>query len=150
LNKREERIERIVGVEGEFFAARAAVTLLERRVQADPSFGLSEGWRRKDARELRSNLEGTYLIRIFAEFETALRDVWENSFLRITRPPTGALLQAIAARRFVEQGCLDRADAVRVYRNSLVHEGNEQIEAMPIGEARSCLCRYLSRLPRDW
>jgi hypothetical protein len=150
VSKREIRIERIVGVEGEFFAARTAVALLDERVQADPAFGRNDGWRSRDAREFRSNLEGTFLIRIFAEFETALRDAWENSFLRTSRPPTGALMQAIAARRSVEQRCSDRADTVRNYRNSLVHEGAERSTAVSIGEARSCLCRYLSRLPRDW
>ena len=42
-------------------------------------------------------LEGTYIIRLFAEFETGLRLFWAT--IRETEPPTQHLLDGIAARR---------------------------------------------------
>lgn len=58
----------------EYFAAKASIKLLEQRLQSDPTFGLNRRWQNKDARNLRDNLESTFSIRLYAEFEAGLRD----------------------------------------------------------------------------
>jgi hypothetical protein len=106
--------------------------------------------RYRDARDLRANLESTFLLRLFAEFESGLRDAWQHALARPTQPPMRDLLPAVAARCLVPQDWLDAADAVREHRNALVHEGPAVVEPIPIAEARRRLCRFFSRLPADW
>ena len=90
------------------------------------------------------------MIRLCAEFESGLRDAWQNAFGRTTQPPLRDLLAAVAARRLVPQDALDRADAVREYRNGLVHEGTTVVATIPIADVRRHLCRFFSRLPSRW
>ncbi len=147
--KRQIRIERIRAVEREYLAALSAVRLLVDRLRADPNWGESEGWRARDGANLRDKIEETYLIRLYAEFEAGLRDAWVN-LVRRSHPPMRDLLPAMANWR-IPQDWLDQADEVRVYRNSIVHEG-ESPEGLGVtlGEARSRLCRFFSRLPENW
>ncbi|NLY01195.1 MAG: hypothetical protein GXY83_34320 [Rhodopirellula sp.] len=147
--KRQQRLERIRAVEREYLAARAAVRLLVGRLRADPAWGESEGWRARDGVNLSENIEGTYVLRLYAEFEAGLRDAWVH-LVRDNHPPMRDLMVAMANQR-IPQDWLDEADEVRAYRNSLVHEG-DVADAMRISlvDVRSRLCRYFSRLPEDW
>lgn len=150
MMKRQERIERIVAVHREYLAAAAAMDLLEERLRSDPQFGVAGGWRSRDARKLRESLEATFLLRLCAEFESGLRDAWQNFFHRPTHPPMRDLLIAIATQH-VPQGWLAAADAVREYRNTLVHEsGATRAEPISLADARRHLCRFFSCLPLDW
>ena len=150
MSQRQARIDRIVAVEREYWAAAVAVDLLQKQLDADPAFLSAQKLRSRDARSLRSHLEGTYVIRLCAEFEGGLRDAWENAFGRQTHPPLRDLLVAIAARRLVPQDTLDRVDEVRCYRNALVHEGTSDTMQIPIADVRRYLCRFFSRLPSRW
>lgn len=150
MSQRQARIDRIVAVERECLAASVASDLLHERLGADPAFLAPHELRSRDARNLRAHLEGTYVIRLCAEFEAGLRDAWRNAFGRQTQPPLRDLLAAMAARRLVHQDALDRADEVREYRNALVHEGAPDAAAIPIAEVRRHLCRFFSRLPSRW
>jgi hypothetical protein len=62
------------------------------------------------------------------------------------------LLEALAARRRITGDVYEEADAVRQYRNRLVHgpDLKEEDERMPLDEACSRLCRYFSWMPEDW
>ena len=150
MSQRQERIGRTVAVEREYLAASVAADLLQERRGADPAFLAAHELRSRDARNLRAHLEGTYVIRLCAEFEAGLRDAWQNAFGRPTQPPLRDLLAAVAARRLVPQDALDRADEVREYRNVLVHEGAPDVAAIPIADVRRHLCRFFSRLPSRW
>ena len=110
--KRQERMERIRAVEREHQAAVKAVELLAERLRADPAFGADDEWRFRDARNLRANLEATFLIRLFAEFEAGLRDAWRNTFRRTTHPTMRDLLEAVARLRLIPQDWLDDAHEV--------------------------------------
>jgi hypothetical protein len=127
-----------------------AAILLQERLGADPAFLAAHELRSRDARNLRTHLEGTYVIRLCAEFEAGLRDAWQNAFGRPTQPLLRDLLAAVAARRLVPQDALDRADEVREYRNALVHEGLPNVAPIPIADVRRHLCRFFSRLPSRW
>ncbi len=97
-----------------------------------------------------ARLEGTYIIRLFAEFETALR-----AYLRETRrrpPPsrTRDLLESAAAIVHVPPEVLRNAHEVRDFRHVLVHEREATADPLTITEARGRLCVYFSFLPRKW
>jgi hypothetical protein len=85
---------------------------------------------------------------LFAEFETGLRLYWAT--IRETEPPTQHLLDGIAARCDIPPGRLAGAHAVREYRNSLVHERDEEMAPISIAEARGHLCRFFAFMPPTW
>ena len=65
--------EHIKDVEGEYQAARTAVDRLKAAVVATPDLLKKDDEARAYLREADRNLEGTYLDRLFAAFEPALR-----------------------------------------------------------------------------
>jgi hypothetical protein len=85
---------------------------------------------------------------LFAEFETGLRVFWKT--IRDTEPSTQDLLNGIAARRGIPHDRNANAHAVREYRNTLVHERDEEVVSISIAEARGVLCRFFAFLPPTW
>ena len=148
--ERQRRLDRMRNVELEFQAALSAAELLEGQLRGDPNWGNVRGWRHRDALRWAENLEATYLIRLYAEFESGLRGYWERSMNRSTTPPMKDLLVAVAGQR-IPQPEVEAVIAVQRYRNGLVHEGRAVGESvMALAEAKHRLCLYFSRLPRDW
>jgi hypothetical protein len=94
------------------------------------------------------NLEGTYVIRLFAEFETGAREYWGAKWA--TDPKAVDLLDGLAARCGIPDTQRDNAHKVRDYRNSLVHERMDEPDVVPIDKARSYLCHFFSYLPPRW
>lgn len=144
-----EWLTRVKAVEREHKATRFATDFLLIAVQRDPG-SLGGDLRLRDLNEAAERQEGTYIIRLFAEFETCLRVFWEVT--RGRRPPsrTRDLLDGVGTRRRISHDQIDNAHAVREYRNSLLHERKEQIEPIAIDVARSRLCHFLSFLPVAW
>jgi hypothetical protein len=139
--------ERINAVEREFQVARRAVddfVAALRRGEAK----LPPQTSRRDANTMADNLEGTYLIRLFAAFETGLRSFWAS--VRETVPPAKDLIDAVAARHDVPNDWRNEVPQVREYRNSLVHEGDQEAEPITLADARGRLSRFFSRLPFTW
>jgi hypothetical protein len=93
-------------------------------------------------------LEGTYIIRLFAEFETGARQYWAANW--DTYPKTVDLLSGLAARHNIPDTQRDNAHLVREYRNALVHEREEKPEVVSIAVARGYLCHFFSFLPQRW
>ena len=60
------------------------------------------------------------------------------------------LLDAIAAMRRMPDGKRENAHLVREYRNSLVHERDEEVDPIAIDVARGYLCEFFSFLPHQW
>jgi hypothetical protein len=148
--KRQARIKRLEDIWFEFLVASTATRLLEARLTQEPSFGDGDGWRFRDAIRWRNNLESTFVIRIYADFEASLRDAWKDHFRQVTQPPMKDLLVAIAARVQIPDVWLEEMDFVREYRNSLIHSGKESLLVVPLEQARSRMARFLSWLPLDW
>jgi hypothetical protein len=98
--------------------------------------------------ESTGHLEGTYVMRLFAEFETGAREYWDATWG--TDAKTADLLTGLAARRGIPEIHCDNADLVRDYRNSLVHEREEQPDPIPIDMVRKYLCTFFSFLPAQW
>jgi len=144
-----EWMNRVKAVEREHTAMRFASEYLLNAVQQDPT-ALKGNLRVRDVNESVERLEGTYTIRLFAEFETSLRTYWLAS--RITDPPsrTRDLLDGVAARCRIPHDHIQNAHAVREYRNVLVHERDEDVDPIPIALSRRHLCMFLSFLPIEW
>lgn len=142
---RYEWLERVKAVEREYSAMRRAADDLLRRVRIDSS-ELGRDLRQRDLVRAADRLEATYVIRLFAEFETALREYWP--VMRTTNPPNRVsdLIDGLASTCRIGTDAVRRSHEVRQYRNALVHERDDTGDALPIGDARSRLCIFLSRL----
>lgn len=138
---------RIKAVEREYLAMRQAADRFRETALADPTI-LLEDLRHRDIVEASRNLEGTYLMRLFAEFETGARQYWETNW--DTNPKTVDLLNGLAARCGIPDTPRDHGHLVRDYRNSLVHEREDATAAVPIAVARGYLSRFFSFLPQRW
>jgi hypothetical protein len=101
-----------------------------------------------DIRECQEDLEPTYLVRIYAEFEMTLRDFWRRGLGKGTQPDAKVLMNRIASHQHMRTDTLESAHAVRNFRNALVHGG--LAPPITIDEAKKYLCQFLSDLPRHW
>ena len=141
-------IVRIKRVEAEYLAMRQAADRFAAEVKRDPSL-LTKPVRVRDVQAASAKLEGTYLVRLFAEFETGARECWVAT-ARDTHPKTSDLIDGLAARCSVPPLQRENVHRVREYRNSLVHEGDDAVEVIGVIVARSYLCHFFSLLPQDW
>ena len=139
---------RIKAVEREYGAIRFGTDRLLAAVNDDPSI-LEGQVRRPDIATASLRLEGTYVVRVFSEFETALRH-----FVRAfhMRNPKGseALVNRVRDRGHVPRADADAVHRVREHRNVLVHERSTAVRPVTIREATRFLCTFLSRVQRIW
>jgi hypothetical protein len=154
MNRRQKWLQRMAIVVQEYLAGRTAADWLDGQTQPDSGFGRKHGWEPRGGLAFCENLEATYIIRLYAEFEAGLRDYWDSYRGRDTRPDMVVLVrQAIPTEAF-SQDCIDNADDVREYRNFLVHDmGKEPPPGKPtftLREAKRHLSEYFSRLNPRW
>ena len=128
---------------------RLASDRLLSETRHDPTL-LRDDLELRDIANASKNLEGTYIIRLFAEFETGLRLFWPTA--RGTDPPsrTRDLIDGVAATRRVRDDERAIVHSIREYRNLLIHERDEVVAPIAIGQARSHLCRFFAFLPESW
>src|SRR5271166_5033472 len=101
-HRRFEWHERIKAVEREYWSARRAIDRLSADVARDPG-ALGEGPSPRDLRSADENLEGTYLVRMFAEFETGVRSFWgcgNWDAISLPRSLSSRLLSILVASQF--------------------------------------------------
>ncbi|MGO8750055.1 MAG: hypothetical protein ACLQNE_29255 [Thermoguttaceae bacterium] len=150
-NRRFDWHEHVKEVEGEYRAARIAVDRLKSQVVADPN--LLEKDDRARLRDADRNLEGTYLVRLFASFETALRSYDRAQHNDPNREGVAAaLIDSIGGRRGqgISTTVREGAHAVRELRNYWAHENEIMPAPMTLAQARARLQTYLSWLPDEW
>jgi hypothetical protein len=138
---------------GEYRSARVAVDRLKAAVAATPDLLNRDPEARKHLRAAHGNLEGTYIIRLFAAFEAALRSydrARHNDPGRNAR--ASAMIDAIGGKRGrgVRTGVRQGAHDVRRVRNFWAHESDEDPGPMTIDEARARLQTFLSERPEEW
>jgi len=152
--KRQQRIERITAVLQEFLAARTASELLAEKTKANPSYGRNDGWEPRAGPAFTDNLEATYIIRIYAEFEVALRDYWLSYRKKTTRPKMYQLVNQLIPDQGFSRDVIDNADDVREYRNFLVHDIEDEpgagMAAFSLKQVKGYLCAYIARLNAAW
>lgn len=136
-------------VEAECDAVRRAVEAARRAERL--AGGKSADWRRA-----ADNLDGTYLVRLFAVFESGLRDFWTSTqkggLLEGERSMilTRHLIESVTARRRIEGELVAEVHAVREYRNTLTHGSAATPDAVPLRDATRGLATFLARLPETW
>jgi len=142
-----EWLDRVKSVEREHNAISVAVAHARKVIHRDPTAFVTD-IRLRDLEAAASRLEATYIIRVFAEFETCLRSYWAS--IKTTEPRVADLIDAIAARRKIPTDRIDEAHLARRYRNVLVHERDEPMDPIALPTVRRFLCRYTSFLPLAW
>lgn len=148
-SKKFDWLKRVKSVEREHAAMRYAADFLLDAAYGDPTL-LRLELRVRDLERTVELLEGTYIIRLFAEFESSLREFWMTS--RASAPParTRDLLDGVGAKRKIPYDAILKAHTVREFRNHLVHERSDDVTPITIADARRYLCVYLNFLPLEW
>ncbi len=149
MKQRDIRIARLNMVAREHGTALVAISTLDHQLRLDPSFMDAHDLLPQDVRHFRRNLEATYLVRLFAEFESCLRDLW-RSLGRHSHPSTTDLINALASRLKIRGQVLVDAHKVREYRNMIVHEDAKRLPTIPVSVAIDLLRRFVKYLPADW
>jgi hypothetical protein len=152
-NRRFDWHEHIKNVEGEYQAARIAVDRLKAGLVATPDLVQMGAEVRARLREADRNLEGTYLVRLFAAFEAALRSYDRARFNDPTlQEDASTLIDTTGGRRGqgISAAVRDGAHAVRRVRNYWAHEDDAEPAPMTITNARARLEKYLAWLPAEW
>ncbi len=139
---------RIKAVEREFGAIRFGTDRLLVAVNNDPSI-LDGLVKRPDITTASSHLEGTYIVRVFSEFETALHHFIRPFHIRKPRG-TEPLVNRVRDRGHIPQADTDAVHRVREYRNVLVHERSVPVAPVTIREATGFPCTFLSRVQGIW
>ncbi len=150
---RQRPTEQLHGVEREFLAAALATGRLRAAARNDPTILASAQLRPAHLEACARNLQPTYVVRLFAEYEAALRLYWRGSRRRKTWNTIGAeaLIQSVGAYRDIPAPVVAAAQEVREFRNGLLHQaGPGRVSAIPLRDCRSRLCRFLSFLPLRW
>lgn len=140
---------RIKSVELEYSATRLATDRLLAAVRLDPTV-LRGDVTVRDVEHAAERLDGTYTIRIFAEFETGLRLFRATARAADSPIRTRDLLESVAAMCLIPNDRLAEAQVAREYRNSLVHQREDVVQPIALHETRRRLCRFFSFLPQRW
>ena len=141
---------RLLQVEEELETTRESLSHVLRRWQAD---GLADvlSIKRRTVVETLRNLEITYFIRLFAEFEGILKDHLATNHFAVTVPDKPKVDQLIAlvvkADGFaVDPALRSKINAVRDYRNTLAHTGSATVSRVSFANARSYLNTFVAKL----
>lgn len=141
-------IRRLAEVKGEFEVARASTEYLRSewsRLHSQPSF---ERLAMTDVRRAVSNLEATYIVRLFTTFESMLRNFLPRPHPnQPDRRSAYDLINRTASRLRIPAAVRDEVQQVREYRNRAVHEGGTAVTAILLADALAALNRFLSWLP---
>jgi len=153
MNVKYEWLDRLRAVDREAIVIGAAVARL-RIALADGTLTLPSGTSARDLASASGQPEATYLIRLWAEFETAIRS-YHRSLTRDRVDPlrTSDLIEAVGGSRRGRQiaGPIRIAvHEVRRYRNALVHARDNPPRSIGLGEAKQRLGRFLGHLPDEW
>lgn len=150
---RQHFLQRLRAVENESRLAAVAVASLREAVSREPGLLKKEELTLADLTACQEHLEPTYIIRLFAEFETSLRLYWRHVRKRRTWNTirAEALIGRVAAYQHVPENVLGGVQEVRELRNALVHRAEPPAEvALPMGQCSSRLRHFLSYLPLSW
>jgi hypothetical protein len=141
-------VQQLTSIQTEFAAARAAIALLERDWEELVAAPEMRAVRFPHVRAAVRNLEATYIIRLFSEFEALLYDHLTVRYpgRRVPRAAE-ALVNRAALRERIPDPVRDRAQAVREYRNTIVHRRTAAGSTLSFRDAMAALNQYLARLP---
>lgn len=150
MTKREV-FDRIRRVRGELDSARFSLARTLRLVNEELGELQAAGKGGTSPSELvrcRDNLEINYILRLFSEFEAAVRSFW-ISRVRNKRPTMAVLLNRVADRRRITTSVLKAAHDIREYRNDVIHQ-NPRALKFDFSDCAKALGTYLGFLPTTW
>jgi hypothetical protein len=151
--KRADAFARVRAVLDEFAASRFSLGRTIAATSADSTVlsSIDQTLRPSDLRDCLENLEITYALRLFAEFETVLRDYWSviRPSPRPRRTRVEILTDRVAARQQIPATVLSAAHAVREYRNNIVHD-RLRTPRLTIHDCKSRIAFFISYLPVRW
>ncbi|OJW24657.1 MAG: hypothetical protein BGO49_06360 [Planctomycetales bacterium 71-10] len=152
--RRSDFHQHVTEVWGEYKATRAAVDRLRAALQTAPDLAAQlEGPARDNLKNAHLNLEGTYIVRLFAAFEAALRSYDRSRHGDPgRRADASAMIDEIGGKRNrgLPMADRNRAHAVRRVRNDWAHESDVDPGPMSVDVARASLQKFLSELPDSW
>jgi len=146
--KRRDCFASIESLEKMCYAGKAATSYYFKVCQDNPGVLGRLSFRPRDIRDCHEDLESTYTVRVFAEFESQLRGCWRDYFNRQKRTPTEVLVDRVADRCSMPVAVVNNVHVVREYRNTLIHGGSGV--PLTLTDARKYLLKYLGDLPKDW
>ena len=138
---------------GEFKSTRAAVDRMRAAVVMTPDLLKNDLVAREYLERAHRNLDGTYIVRLFAAVEAALRSYDRAKHNNPTRDTKASIMiDEIGGKRGrgIQTSIRQRAHAVRRVRNYWAHEEDEIPAPMTVDEARAALQAYLNQLPDEW
>lgn len=151
-------LHRLRRVLGEYEAARGAIAFLLNKWSqqgfSDGSTGLSFPL----LEEAALNVERTYFIRLYAEFEGILKDHLlsnhpSRAFAETERPRVDEVIARVVRVEplTVNPKLRDKLDRARDYRNSIAHSRRTPVPLVSINDAVAALGKFLDMLaePRD-
>src|SRR5437588_7976763 len=148
----EEAFGRLASVREELQASTFAVGYVIRSAARDPTI-LDTGRQRVKLSQLRrcaNHLSLTYVVRLFAEFETILRDYLAAARQGVRRRTSmETLMDRIAAIRTIPPNVRLAAHEVRQYRNAVLHH-RAIFDAVTFDQCKTKLSHFLSYLPPKW
>ena len=145
-------IGRLKAVEREHTALRFTTDHALRSLD-EGGVELEEGLKRLDVNRASERLEGTYIIRLFSEFEVALKTILRQRKIKKIPRDAKPLINRVTSHVKFSGPILDNVHLVREYRNKLVHSliyGIPDEQRMTIREVTSRLCTFLSRSLARW
>lgn len=150
--QQQEAFRRLNLVRDEFDAARFSLAQTLRDLDSDPNVyhaGKRQQVTHGQLQTCAENLQITYLVRLFAEFEAILRDYWLKGRHRRTEPGMEVLMDRLGAYCTVTCDDLQDAHEVRAYRNDVIH-AHLQNPRFDFHECRSRLAHFVRWLPLHW
>lgn len=151
----QEAHNRLRRVRDELQAARYALGRAEAKWDAEAGTAAADfrgTVTRDEIRRAADNLDRTFVMRLFSEFEGILLDYWEHALRRTTEPKAVDLINGVAAGCPVPIGDAHRDDVhhVRRYRNNLVHPRADHVDPLSVDQCLSRLGKYLAYFKQNW
>jgi hypothetical protein len=141
-------MSRLKAVQREYAVTRKAVDEFQRRVVDNPNL-LTGNLRRRDIVAASDKLEGTYVVRLFSEFETALKYFLTVKKIKVPKAAE-PLVKKVRDRARISDDDAGNVHLVRDYRNALVHDRRQPTIAVSLRDSTRYLSTFLSWLQRTW
>lgn len=140
-------MRQLILIKSEFVVARVATRELAHGWARWSGTAEMAGVRLQDVERAVHNLEGTFTVRLFSEFEAILLDHFRVNFPKERLPGSAlSLINRAATRRRIRDEIRDGAHRIREYRNALVHH----LAGLPVysfSQALTSLNRFVAPLP---
>lgn len=145
-------IQRLRAVQMEFNSAREAIRYVLRNWQRYDIYADLARLKPAHFDEASRNVEMTYFVRLYAEFEGILKDHLATNHPTVMisdKPKVDKLISLVMkAEGFALDPTLRRKmDDVRDYRNSIAHQARASAPAITFVDALSSLNKFLAKMP---